>query len=74
MHAPEGRQYIGFYGKVSILSDMDLVGFNVSGGESNWAARVAGETSSVNILGCQIRLVYEGHIAVPRVQDFFIVP
>lgn len=71
MHYPaDGRQYMGFWGKVSILSDEEAVGFKVQGNESNWIARVQGETSSVNILGCQIRSIVEGPAAVPSSADF----
>lgn len=56
---PDGKQYIGISGKVSILSDEEMVGFKVSGGESNWIARIDGEQGSVNVLGCQVRLVHQ---------------
>lgn len=73
LHHPDGRQYIGFIGKVSIISDENAVGFKVSGGESNWIARVQGPTTSVNVLGCQIRGVYEGSMC-PTTSDFLVVP
>jgi hypothetical protein len=73
MHYVDGRQYIGFAGKVSILSDEQAVGLKVTGGESNWIARVQGPTSSINLLGCQIRGVHEGPVAsLPS--DFRSVP
>lgn len=57
---PDGKQYIGVAGKVSILRDEDVVGWKVAGGETaNWIARIEGPGGSVNILGCQIKMVHQ---------------
>lgn len=57
---PDGKNYIGVVGKVSILSDKEVVGFEVRGSETaNWIARVQGPSGSVNILGCQIKMVHQ---------------
>lgn len=57
---PDGKNYLGVVGKVSILSDSEVVGFEVKGSETaNWIARVEGSKGSVNILGCQIRLIHQ---------------
>lgn len=71
----DGRQHIGITGKISILQDVDLVGFRAKGNESNWVARVDGETESVTILGCQVRAVIthvpDGDVAT---LDYLVVP
>lgn len=51
----DGQSYMGFTGRVSIIKDTELVGFEAHGNESNWVARIEGPTQSVTILGCQIR-------------------
>lgn len=57
---PDGRQYMGVAGKVSVLRDEEVVGFKVSGGETaNWLCRVEGPSGSINILGCQVKLVHQ---------------
>lgn len=56
---PDGRQYIGVAGKVSVLRDKDVLGFEVTGGEANWGCRIDGATGSINVLGCQIKLVHQ---------------
>lgn len=57
-HMPTGEQYTVFAGKVSIVEDNDMIGFEVSGRETNWIARIEGPTgTSVNIPGCQVRAV-----------------
>lgn len=74
---PDGKQYIGIAGKVSILSDQDVVGFKVAGGETaNWIARVEGPTGSVNILGCQIKLVHQvdGELDPNLTREYYKVP
>lgn len=53
----DGRQYIGVAGRISILSDTELLGFKVKGTETNWCARVEGKENAMNILGCQVRAV-----------------
>ncbi len=74
---PDGRQYLGIAGDVSILRDEDIVGFKVSGGETaNWIARVNGRSGSVNILGCQIKMVhqFDAGLSDTLVRDFYRVP
>lgn len=74
---PDGRQYVGVAGKVSILADADVVGFEVKGSETaNWIARVQGPTGSVNILGCQIRMVhqFDGELPPTPGDHFYQVP
>lgn len=57
----DGRNYLGFHGRCTVLSDKDAVGFEAKGGETaNWIVRVEGARGSMNILGCQIRSVYQG--------------
>lgn len=69
----DGRQFIGFTGRVSILQDEELVGFRVKGTESNWVARVDGATESINILGCQVRAVHV-HEGLPTTSEWLAVP
>lgn len=74
---PDGRQYIGVVGKVSIHRDEDVVGFKVAGGETaNWIARVEGPGGTVNILGCQIKMVHQYDDGLPAElpKDFYPVP
>lgn len=52
------KSYNAVAGKISILSAMQMVGFDVNKSESNWVARVAAENGeAITILGCQIRAV-----------------
>ena len=77
MRLPNGRMAIGFIGRVTVMSDTEAVGFEAKGHNSaNWLARVEGATSSVNVLGCQIRGVIEGPAREqpPGVSDFYVVP
>lgn len=62
--AQPADSFIVFAGKVSIIRDKDIVGFEAHGNEANWIARVDGPTCSINILGCQIRAIAEGPQAV----------
>lgn len=74
---PDGKQYIGVFGKVSILRDEEVVGFKVAGGETaNWIARVTGLGGSVNILGCQIKVVHQFNNGIPDdlSRDYYQVP
>lgn len=59
---PDGRNYIIVSGKISIYKDQDAVGFEVNKSESNWVARVESEdgSKSINVLGCQIRVIAQG--------------
>lgn len=65
--ALDGRQFRMFTGRISILQDTEIVGFNVTDRESNWLARVEGPTQSYNLLGCQIRgvIVHPADVAPP---------
>ncbi len=60
----DGKQYMAVAGIVSIVEDEDLVGFKARGTESNWVARVESalddSSSTLNILGCQIRAIGTG--------------
>lgn len=63
---PDGKQYIALVGKVSILGDSEVIDFEVKGSETaNWIARVQGPNGSVNILGCQIKLVHQFDSGIP---------
>lgn len=67
---PDGRQYIGLAGKVSVLQDSEVVGFEVKGGDTaNWICRVDGPTGSINVLGCQIKLVHQFDGGLPDSLD-----
>lgn len=58
---PDGRMYSGFRGKVTILSAEEAVGWVPTGHNSaNWMARITGKRTSVNLMGCQVRVVIEG--------------
>jgi hypothetical protein len=72
----DGRSYIGFTGRVSIVQDEELVGFRAKGNESNWVARISGDTESVNILGCQIRagVVHSIRAIAATGADYLLVP
>lgn len=63
---PDGKNYIGIVGKVTVLGDSEVVNFEVRGSETaNWIARVEGPSGSVNILGCQIRLIQQFNDGIP---------
>lgn len=63
---PDGKNYIAVCGKVSILSDSEVVNFEVKGSETaNWIARVEGPNGSVNILGCQVRMIHQFNDGIP---------
>jgi hypothetical protein len=69
----DGGLYKGFHGRVTILSAKEAVGFEPTGHNSaNWFARVAGETTTVNLMGCQVRAVVQG--SAPTHRDFLTVP
>lgn len=53
----DANPYKSVTGLVSIVRDVDLVGFESKGTESNWVARISDDTGEmvVTILGCQIR-------------------
>jgi hypothetical protein len=55
----DGRSYAGFRGTVSVLEGKEALGFEVKD-ESNWFARIEGKTASVNIPGCQVKMVVQG--------------
>jgi hypothetical protein len=74
---PDGRQYIGVAGQVSVIKDEEMIGFEVRGGETaNWLLRVDGPTGSINILGCQVRMVHQFDGAMPDSLDtsYYRVP
>lgn len=73
----DGKQYIGVAGKISILSDEEVAGFEARGGETaNWIARVEGPSGTVNILGCQIRMVHQldGDLPADLTREYYRVP
>lgn len=77
MLMPDGKQYIGAAGKVTFVTDMEMVGFEVKGGETaNWLLRVDGPGGSLNILGCQVRAVHQYDNGVPDALDssYYRVP
>lgn len=74
---PNGRQCISVAGKVSVLTDKEVAGFEVKGGDTaNWICRVDGPNGSVNILGCQVRLVHQFDDEMPEdlPTDVYLVP
>jgi len=57
----DGNNVIAFVGNVSVLSAQEALGFDVNSNDSNWCARVtgdSGEMTAVVIPGCQVRMVY----------------
>lgn len=74
---PDGKQYIGIAGSCSVISDEEMVGFEVKGGDTaNWVMRIDGPTSSVNVLGCQIRMAHQFDEGLPETiaHEYFRVP
>lgn len=55
LEMPDGNSYKGIVGEISIVRDVDLVGFEAHGNESNWVAIVDGRTTRLVVLGCQVR-------------------
>lgn len=56
---PTGHTYHTFIGTVSVLEGKDALGFEVKD-DSNWFARIEGERGSINIPGCQVKMVLQG--------------
>lgn len=74
MADPDGQQYIGYSGKVSILAAKEMLGFEVTGQETNWVARVEGPSGqSVNFPGCQVRGVFVD-CGEPRQNGYKVLP
>ena len=74
LHFLDGRQYVAFHGRCTVYSDKDAVGFEAKGGETaNWIVRVEGARGSMNILGCQIRAVYQGSMKPEPNADICII-
>lgn len=74
---PDGKQYIGVAGKVSVIKDEEMIGFEVRGGETaNWLLRIDGPTGSINVLGCQVKLVHQFDSGLPDPLDsaYYRVP
>ncbi len=71
--APDGKQYRGVWGSVSIVGDA-ILGIKTNARSTNWFAKVGTEENHVIIAGCQI------HYAIKcdekpiegRVEDFSI--
>jgi hypothetical protein len=71
---PDGDQYKGFTGLVSILKDEEIVGFKSEGNNNaNWVARVEGPTTSVTILGCQIRGAWTHEPGTSRIRNWLVL-
>jgi hypothetical protein len=71
--ALDGGKYLGISGTVSILTDSEIVGFEVNDRDSKWVARVEGPTESVVVLGCQVRGVHV-HERTTGPRDYYEVP
>lgn len=74
---PDSKQYIGIAGKVTVVSDQEMVGFEVKGGETaNWLLRIDGESGSVNVLGCQVKFVhqFDNGLPDPLAHEYYRVP
>ena len=57
----DGRDVKGFYGKVSVGVDEEVVGFKATGhNTANWVVRVQGPIDAITIMGCQVRACREG--------------
>lgn len=58
----DGRDVKGYYGKVTIGTDEEVVGFKATGhNTANWVARVEGpEGEAITVMGCQVRGFREG--------------
>lgn len=61
---PDGNNKLGVGGLISIREASKVAGFDPGQRESNWIARVESKDGmrSFNILGCQVRSVYQGPI------------
>lgn len=59
---PTGNNCIAVVGNIKILEAKKAAGFDPGNREANWVARVesADGSKSFNILGCQIRAIYQG--------------
>lgn len=75
MTMPDGRGYYNIAGKLSILSDEELLGFKVaSPPDANWIVRVEsidGERS-INVPGCQVASVLQGEFDTDSTWTFAI--
>jgi hypothetical protein len=61
MEDVDGREVKGFYGKVFVAADEDVVGFKATGhNTANWVARVEGQGTAITLMGCQVRAFREG--------------
>lgn len=69
--APNGVQYKGFQGRVSVLDAEAVLGVNPGRGEAQWIAQVEGEADTVWIPGCKVALVAQTRDAGP---DIYTVP
>lgn len=73
-----GAHYRAITGRVSILTDEEIVGFKVNSQDSRWVARVVGPSGEAHvILGCQVRgvIAHVPDTAVgPLHSDVLVVP
>lgn len=62
MMCPDGQNRICVVGTVSIHNASEVAGFELGQKEANWFARIESPDGkeSMNILGCQVRSVYQG--------------
>lgn len=59
---PDSQTYLAIKGKISILKNIDVVGFDATNREANFFVRVESNDGqkSMNIFGCQIKGIYQG--------------
>lgn len=71
---PDGRAYLGFQGDIGVASAKETLGWEPTGHNSaNWFCRIVGKSTSVFLMGCQVRLVLEN--ANPEsTTDIYVVP
>lgn len=72
---PDGRLVRGYRGNVRILSAKAAAGFEPTGhNTANWLARIEGPMTSVNLMGCQVRQVFEGDLSAWDTREICVVP
>jgi hypothetical protein len=70
----DGRSYDQLMGTISILTDKEIVGFEVNDRDSKWVARIEGPSSAFVILGCQVRGVVVHGKQPPAMPYTLVVP
>lgn len=72
---PGGQLFGSFKGTVSVMSANEAVGWEPTGHNSaNWLVRIHGPKASVNLMGCQVRLILEGDHPYCDGADTYLVP